>query len=103
MRWDLYQFYGFIEYRASPTLPREKDGGKISTRNILGITVALAFFITVLLVLGYALSRRRKAYQEFATERRSMTTYGTAPPDDDDITTSGNFSEWNRSCCEEAV
>ncbi|ANM67932.1 cysteine-rich receptor-like protein kinase 17 [Arabidopsis thaliana] len=82
MRWDLYQFYGFIEYRASPTLPREKDGGKISTRNILGITVALAFFITVLLVLGYALSRRRKAYQEFATERRSMTTYGTAPPDD---------------------
>ncbi|CAE6181188.1 unnamed protein product [Arabidopsis arenosa] len=58
------------------------DGGKISIINILGITVAFAFVITTLLALGYALSRRRKAYQEFATERRSMTTYGTAPPDD---------------------
>ncbi|CAD5328799.1 unnamed protein product [Arabidopsis thaliana] len=84
MRWDLYQFYGFIEYRASPTLPREKDGGNISTRNILGITVALAFFITLSLSLFF-----NDGYISLAG--RSMTTYGTAPPDDDDITTSGSL------------
>ncbi|CAL9226552.1 unnamed protein product, partial [Arabidopsis halleri] len=86
MRWDLYQFYGFIEYKAFPTLLREKvksvhtaDGGNISIINILGITVAFAIVITALLALGYALSRRRKAYQEFATETAN------------DITTSGSL------------
>ncbi|CAE6181211.1 unnamed protein product [Arabidopsis arenosa] len=50
---------------------------------IVGITVVLALVISVLLALGYALCRRRKASQEFATERSSMTNCGTAPPDDD--------------------
>ncbi|KAL9287825.1 hypothetical protein AtNW77_Chr4g0300011 [Arabidopsis thaliana] len=48
---------------------------------IVGITVVLTLVISVLLVLGYSLCRRRKASQEFATERSSMTTYGTAPPE----------------------
>ncbi|CAD5328798.1 unnamed protein product [Arabidopsis thaliana] len=60
---------------------------------IVGITVVLTLVISVLLVLGYSLCRRRKASQEFATERSSMTTYGTAPPENatDDITTSGSL------------
>ncbi|KAH0941659.1 LOW QUALITY PROTEIN: hypothetical protein HID58_001296 [Brassica napus] len=92
MEWDLYPFFGVFQNQTSPTT-HKKDSKKISTGTIVGIIVLLTFMSSVLLALGLALCRRRKTYQEFATERRSMTTYGTEPQydDADDITTSGSL------------
>ncbi|KAL1190778.1 putative cysteine-rich receptor-like protein kinase 16 [Cardamine amara subsp. amara] len=97
MRWQLSSFWNLFpkvfESKTSPTPPREKDDRKISKGIIVGVSVVLALVITVLLALVYTLCRRKKPIQEFATERRSMTTYGTEPPNEaaDDITTSGSL------------
>jgi hypothetical protein len=75
----------------------KKDGKNISTGSIVAIAVVSVVVSTVLLALGYAVSRRRKAYQSFASEngyfsvsRRPRRPYGTASPDDatDDLTAS---------------
>jgi hypothetical protein len=67
----------------------KKDGKNISTGSIVAIAVVSVVVSTVLLALGYAVSRRRKAYQSFASEngyfsvsRRPRRPYGTASPDD---------------------
>jgi len=44
------------------------DGKNISTGSIVAIAVVSVVVSTVLLALGYAVSRRRKAYQSFASE-----------------------------------
>ncbi|KAL0834713.1 hypothetical protein Bca101_086602 [Brassica carinata] len=92
MEWDLYPFFGVFQNQTSPTT-HKKDSKKNSTGTIVGIIVVLTFMSSALLALGLALCRRRNTYQEFATERRSMTTYGTEPQydDADDITTSGSL------------
>ncbi|CAF2070922.1 unnamed protein product [Brassica oleracea] len=78
MEWDLYPFFGVFQNQTSPTT-HKKDSKKNSTGTIVGIIVVLTFMSSALLALGLALCRRRNTYQEFATERRSMTTYGTEP------------------------
>jgi len=60
MRWDLYQFYGFIEYRASPTLPREK--GRISELSD-GTSFLVSYFpLSAIIVGDLALFRWRKDF-----------------------------------------
>ncbi|XP_020873348.1 putative cysteine-rich receptor-like protein kinase 16 isoform X3 [Arabidopsis lyrata subsp. lyrata] len=89
-RWEIYPFSQAFNNTLSHPAPlppsRTPSGGHRTNTNkrgiIVGITVVLALVISVLLALGYALCRRRKASQEFATERSSMTNCGTAPPDD---------------------
>ncbi|CAA0396230.1 unnamed protein product [Arabidopsis thaliana] len=107
MRWDLQPFLGLFINGMLPTPPSEldnghsnttkKDGKNISTGSIVAIAVVSVVVSTVLLALGYAVSRRRKAYQSFASEngyfsvsRRPRRPYGTASPDDatDDLTAS---------------
>ncbi|XP_010448734.2 PREDICTED: putative cysteine-rich receptor-like protein kinase 16 [Camelina sativa] len=95
-RWEIYPFSSAFNLTSAPPAqpPISPSLGNRSTRTkggIIGIIIGLAFVISVLLALGFALRRRRRTFQEFT--RRSRTTYDTALPDDaaDDITTSGSL------------
>ncbi|CAN6879349.1 unnamed protein product [Brassica oleracea] len=89
MRWDLDPFFGLFEDNAAPdpTPPPEKGDRKIPIGVVVGITGVLTFVISMLLSLGVALCIRRKTQ----TERRSRTTYGTAPPDIGQTNSQGTF------------
>ncbi|ESQ55018.1 hypothetical protein EUTSA_v10024670mg [Eutrema salsugineum] len=70
IRWEVYPFLGLFDNIP----PREKDGKRVSK----GIIVAIVVVPVLLLALGFALYRRRKAYRAFTTETvDDITTLGS--------------------------
>ncbi|KAL1190768.1 Cysteine-rich receptor-like protein kinase 24 [Cardamine amara subsp. amara] len=91
-RWEIFSFLELFD----DNLPREKDGKRFST----GAIVAIVVGPILLLALGFAFWKRRKAFKAYTIENgnysvaeRLRETNGTAPPDNatDNITASGSL------------
>ncbi|KAG2245158.1 hypothetical protein Bca52824_093008 [Brassica carinata] len=113
-RWEMYPFSEAFNHALAPlpphqppvSLPPSIDHKTNNKKKGIIIGVVLALVISVLLALGFVFCERRKANQKLASQRRSMTTYGTATLDDEDaedIKTSGslqfNFREIEAATC----